>query len=216
MVDFMRRLSIGNPSGAGKPCKNDDGSDFAMSLNRILIASRIKQGGTSIGDFCSDDIEACDFARNADALLRKREYDHENAATQGRGTYYCADAFRQDGETVYAYHNWGVSYPIATAVNKVFDTFLLWAWIYHAGETVENIEPRLSFVMICEGNCPAFRRHPTQKWLQQFYDVYAPWFEGCFLDGKNAPLLYGLACYRDVLGFYRDISTSAGSGCISK
>ena len=204
---FMQRLAVGISSGLRNARENDDEPDVAVSLNRILIASRMRQDGLTSEDFCHDDIEACDFRAKADKLLRKRECDHENAAAQGRGTYYCADAFRRENETVYAYHSWGVEYPIATAVNRVFDTFLLWAWIYHEGDAAETLERMLGFVMICDGTCPEFRRHPTQKWLQQFYDVYTPWFNGCHVDRRNVPLKYGLACYRDEVEFYRDVST---------
>ena len=115
---------------------------------------------------------------------------------------------------MYAYHNWSVEYPIASAVNKVFDTFLLWAWIYHEGDVAETFERMLGFVMICDGTCPEFRRHPTQKWLQQFYDVYVLWFNGSNVDKRNSPLKYGLACYRDALGFYGDVVTSTVEGFV--
>ena len=212
--DFMHRLLSGISSDVGDVPENDYEPDYTMPLNHILIASRLRQCGLSVEDFCSDDLEACDFRRKADRLLRKREYDHENAAAQGRGTYYCADAFRRENETMYAYHNWSVEYPIASAVNKVFDTFLLWAWIYHEGDVVETFERMLGFVMICDGTCPEFRRHPTQKWLQQFYDVYALWFNGSNVDKRNSPLKYGLACYRDALGFYGDVVTSTVEGFV--
>lgn len=205
--DFIQRLPLGISSVGWDAHENDGATDSTMSLNRILIDSRTKQGGVSREDFCSDDLEACDFGKKADGLLRKREYDHENAAAQGRGTYYCADAFRQENETVYAYHSWSVSYPIATAVNRVFDSFLLWAWIYHEGDAFETVEQRLGFVMISDGVCPEFKRHPTQKWLQQFYDSYEPWFNGSRVDKRNSPLKFGLACYRDALKFYGDVVT---------
>ena len=205
--DFIQRLPLGISSGGGDVREDHGGTDFTMSLNRILIASRMKQGGVSREAFCSDDINAYDFGKKADRLLRKREYDHENAAAQGRGTYYCADAFRRENETVYAYHNWSVEYPIATVVNKAFDTFLLWAWICHPDMKIEALMHRLGFVVVCDGVCPKFVRHKTQKWLQQFYDVYASWFNGCYVDKRNLPLKYGLACYRDGLEFYEDVST---------
>ena len=210
--DFRCRLNkcIGNSNG-----RSFQVNDGAMALNRILTASRMKHGYVSNGDFCDDDIIAVDFGRIAGEWLAKREYDHENAETQGRGTYYCADALMPESEMMYAYHNWDVRYPIATLVNKAFDTFLLWAWIYHSNLTIEMLVCRLGFVVVYDGDCPKFERHKTQKWLQQFYDVYASWFNGSYVDKRNAPLRYGLACYRDALEFYGDVSTLSVADCSS-
>ena len=210
-TDFYQRLSMCDANDNDRESRNDDGTaSAAISLNRILIASLVRQGGVSNVGFCPDDITAVDFRSAVNKLLKKREYDHEYAEARGRGTYYCADAFRPESEMIYAYHNWSIQYPIAMMVNKVFDSFLLWAWIYHPRMTIENLLRRLGFVVASDGVCPEFTRHPTQKWLQQFYDVYAPWFNGSHVDKsrRNSPLKYGLACYRDAIEFYRDVVTS--------
>ena len=177
------------------------------SLNTILKTSRARQNGPSLADFCDDSIPAIDFLQLAAKHLEKREYNPSSPPAEDMGAFFHPDALGTSREELYAYHSWGTRYPLAFLVNKVFDGFLLWAWLCHADCPLDSLLGHLRLVVAFDGDKTDFQRHQTQKWLQDFYDVYGKWFHSLNTDRHGTPLKYGLACYRDKMKCYDDIST---------
>lgn len=198
-----------NPHGiSGTPVPGKDGQrQEDQSLNSILKASRTQQNGPSNVDFCDDSVSAIDFALLAAEHLAKREYHPSGNAAGDMGAFFHPDALGSNGKELYAYHNWNMIYPLSRLVNKVFDGFLLWAWICHADCSLDSLLGHLRLMVAIDGDKTDFHRHPTQKWLQEFYDVYSEWFCAPHADRHGCPLKYGLACHRDEMKFYDDIST---------
>lgn len=148
-----------------------------MSLNKLFTKARLDVGGGS-GDFCADGIEAVDFRRLSERLLKNRMYlPNENLIGSRKEMFEVMVALKD--KRLYTYHNWDkMQRPLGHLVNCIFDSSYLFAWIISPHLSFTQAVENLSAVIVYEGDFVELKRSASCVWLQEFYDNYIKWFNG--------------------------------------
>lgn len=181
-------------------------SQERISLNKLLTKARADVGGGS-GDFCADCIDAVDFRRLSEQLLKNRMYlPNENSIDSRRDKFEVVVALKD--ERLYTYHNWDtMQNPLGRLVNCIFDSSYLFAWIISPHLPFVQAVAKLSVVIVYEGDFVELRRSTSCVWLQEFYDNYIKWFNGEIVCDTCRDVKFGLGSLI-VDGLYNRIITT--------
>jgi len=205
LADHSSRIS---PKAEIQSDNGGTSSERRETLNEILSDSRTRHGLPPI-DFCDDSIQAKRFLELVFPILQKREYKPEIERRHMTTQLFVADAIQPENNRLFLYLNWNemASRPLASLVNRVFDGFFLWAWQMFSDRPLNDSLARFSMSAFYDGEPGPFEKDGKPPWVQQFLEDFLPWFSANRFDATGRPLSFGLACYRDHLHFYRELST---------
>lgn len=192
-------------SGSGhtreRPCEE-------ISLNRILVDARYTMNKGMIGeDFCDDDVRATDFKKEVEPFLSLRMMlPMEDSTARQRGALVPCDAYIATDKRLVAYHTWKSKYPVGYLANMMFDSFLLWAFVFHSDASADTVMRNISMCVVYDGDITNWVCASQKSFIIDFYNYYKTWFNRQDVDESGRQLRFGLRAFVEN-GFYKSMAS---------
>ena len=179
-----------------------------ISLNRILVDARYTMNKGMVGEnFCDDDVRAADFRKVVGLLLSRRMMlPLDNSTAQQRGALVPCNAYMSIDKRLVAYQTWKSKYPVSYLANMMFDSFLLWACVFHSDASANTVMRNVSMCVVYDGDITNWVCVSQKRYVIDFYNVYKPWFDRQDVDESGRKLRFGLRAFVEN-GFYKGMAS---------